>query len=365
MIMRRIVRALLVVVGMIAGFELIRFGLPVLAELEGTQYSDTVKIAGIVAGTLFFGFIGYIIAPFVTVKIRQTLTWVEGRLQNISALEMSLSVVGLIIGLVIAALLTFPFVSLPVVGPFLPVFAALVFGYLGIHIARVRKEDWQHLLESFPKLKGAAKSAGKQSTRSLNKILDTSVIIDGRIADICKTGFIEGTLVVPQFVLEELQKIADSSDMLKRARGRRGLDTMNYIQGELKFPLTIIEQDFPEITEVDSKLVKLARNIGGKVLTNDYNLNKVAELHGVEVLNINELANAIKPVVIPGEEMNVFVVKEGKEHNQGVAYLDDGTMVVVENGKKLIGVNLRVFVTSVLQTAAGRMIFARPADENH
>ena len=192
------------------------------------------------------------------------------------------------------------------------------------------------------------------------KVLDTSVIIDGRIADICKTGFIEGKLVIPRFVLNELQHIADSSDDLKRVRGRRGLDILNIIQKELDIEVEITEKDFDDIPEVDSKLLKLAQVMNGKVVTNDYNLNKVAELQGVAVLNINELANAVKPVAIPGEEMVAQVVKEGKESNQGIAYLDDGTMIVVEGGKKHIGQTINVLVTSVLQTPAGRMIFGKP-----
>jgi uncharacterized protein YacL len=188
------------------------------------------------------------------------------------------------------------------------------------------------------------------------------VIIDGRIFDICQTGFIEGTLIIPNFVLEELRHIADSSDNLKRNRGRRGLDILNKIQKELSIEVQIYEKDFPDIAEVDSKLLKLAQILNGKVITNDYNLNKVAEFQGVSVLNINELANAVKPVVLPGEEMHIQVVKDGKEAGQGVAYLDDGTMIVVEGGRKHIGEFMDVVVTSVLQTAAGRMIFAKQKD---
>ena len=204
------------------------------------------------------------------------------------------------------------------------------------------------------------KSTKKEGKTIPPKVLDTSVIIDGRIADICKTGFIEGKLIIPKFVLDELQHIADSSDDLKRVRGRRGLDILNIIQKELDIEVEISEAKFDDIPEVDSKLLKLAQVLGGKVVTNDYNLNKVAQFQGVEVLNINELANAIKPVAIPGEEMIVQVVKEGKEHSQGIAYLDDGTMIVVDGGKKHMGETIRVLVTSVLQTPAGRMIFGKP-----
>jgi uncharacterized protein YacL len=191
------------------------------------------------------------------------------------------------------------------------------------------------------------------------KILDTSVIIDGRIADICETGFLEGTFVIPQFVLRELQHIADSSDGLKRNRGRRGLDILHKLQKKADLNVTIEDTDFPRIREVDSKLVALAKQTGGKIITNDFNLNKIAELQGVPVLNINQLANALKPVVLPGELMKVYILKEGKEQNQGVAYLDDGTMVVVDNAKKEIGKTIDVLVTSVLQTTAGRMIFTQ------
>ena len=196
-----------------------------------------------------------------------------------------------------------------------------------------------------------------------NKILDTSVIIDGRVADLCETGFLEGAFILPQFILNELQHIADSSDPLKRGRGRRGLDVLNKIQKMVDIEVRIVEEDFPHIKEVDSKSVVLAKKMNAKVITNDLNLSKVAELQGVRVLNINELCNALKPVVLPGEQLRVFVLKEGKEAGQGVAYLDDGTMIVVDNAKRFIGSNLNVVVTSVLQTQAGRMIFARLRDE--
>ena len=194
------------------------------------------------------------------------------------------------------------------------------------------------------------------------RVLDTSVIIDGRIADICETGFMDGTLVIPQFVLKELQFVADSSDSMKRNRGRRGLDILQKIQKMTGLDVTISDVDFPDVKEVDLKLIELARTLEGKIVTNDFNLNKVAQLRGVAVLNINELANSLKPVVLPGEQMKVFILKEGKEYNQGVAYLDDGTMVVVDNARKLIGKTIDVVVTSVLQTTAGKMIFGRFID---
>ncbi len=227
----------------------------------------------------------------------------------------------------------------------------LALPYLGLVIGG-RKGDWlkpENII-------GLFRSSGP---RKRYRILDTSVIIDGRIADICETGFMDGTLVIPQFVLKELQLVADSSDSMKRNRGRRGLDILQKIQKMAGVEVTISDVDFPEVREVDLKLIELARSLQGKIVTNDFNLNKVAQLRGVEVLNINELANSLKPVVLPGEIMKVFILKEGKEYNQGVAYLDDGTMVVVDNARKMIGRTIDVVVTSVLQTTAGKMIFGR------
>ena len=206
---------------------------------------------------------------------------------------------------------------------------------------------------------------GEKSTRHSFNILDTSVIIDGRIADIAETGFLDGTIVIPQFVLRELQLVADSADSMKRNRGRRGLDILQRIQKMPQLHIQIMEDDFPNIRDVDMKLVELGKIYGCKVVTNDFNLNKVAQLHGVEILNINELANALKPIVLPGEAMRVFILKEGKEYNQGVAYLDDGTMVVVDNARKMISKTIDIAVTSVLQTTAGKMIFGRFDERTH
>ena len=239
---------------------------------------------------------------------------------------------------------------------FLHAFILLGFTYLGLLIGG-RKGEW---LEP-SRLIGLFRSQGPQRRY---RILDTSVIIDGRVADICETGFLDGTLVVPQFVLKELQLVADSADSLKRNRGRRGLDILQKIQKMAGLDVMISDLDFPEVREVDLKLIELARTLQGKIVTNDFNLNKVAQLRGVAVLNINELANSLKPVVLPGEIMKVFILKEGKEYNQGVAYLDDGTMVVVDNARKLIGKTIDVVVTSVLQTTAGKMIFGRFVDQS-
>jgi uncharacterized protein YacL len=236
---------------------------------------------------------------------------------------------------------------------FLTLTLTLFMGYVGLVVGAV-KGDYLDLAA----LGGIFVEKGASKAHSL--ILDTSVIIDGRVADIAETGFLAGTLIIPQFVLRELQQIADSADSIKRNRGRRGLDILQRLQKKKgSYEIVISEADFPDVREVDHKLIELAKQIEGKIVTNDFNLNKVAQLRGVSVLNINELANALKPVVLPGEIMRVFVLKEGKEYNQGVAYLDDGTMVVVDNARRMIGKNVDVSVTSVLQTTAGKMIFGR------
>ncbi|HEV3062746.1 MAG TPA: hypothetical protein VGY48_31150 [Vicinamibacterales bacterium] len=234
---------------------------------------------------------------------------------------------------------------------FLHSFVLLVLPYLGL-VLGAKHGEW---LEP-ARLISLFRAAGPQRRY---KILDTSVIIDGRVADVCETGFVDGTLVIPQFVLKELQLVADSADSLKRNRGRRGLDILQRIQKMAGVEVTISDIDFPDIREVDLKLIELGRTLPGKIVTNDFNLNKVAQLRGVEVLNVNELANSLKPVVLPGEIMKVFILKEGKEYNQGVAYLDDGTMVVVDNARKMISKTIDIVVTSVLQTTAGKMIFGR------
>ncbi len=235
----------------------------------------------------------------------------------------------------------------------LPLYGLLygICGYIGIRIGFKKGDEFQ-----MPGWKPFSKGLPRGEN---SKILDTSVIIDGRIADITETGFVEGPLLIPQFVLSELQHIADSSDPVKRTRGKRGLEVLHHIQKQVNVDVRIVDTDYPSVKEVDSKLIELAKEVRGKILTNDSNLNKVAELQGIDVLNINELANALKPVVLPGEEMNVKILKEGKEMGQGVAYLDDGTMIVVDNGRRQIGKTIDVVVTSVLQTPAGRMIFAR------
>ncbi len=262
------------------------------------------------------------------------------------------SVLGIFGGFMISVMIYFSRAGSPETKSFLQVVVMLLMAYVGL-VVGANKGDMLNLSAL-----GGLFGAEKQTKRSY-KILDTSVIIDGRIADICETGFMDGVLVIPQFVLRELQLVADSADSLKRNRGRRGLDILQRIQKMANLNVQIVEDDFPAVRDVDMKLIELAKVYEGKIVTNDFNLNKVAQLQGVEVLNINELANALKPIVLPGEIMRVFILKEGKEYNQGVAYLDDGTMVVVDNAKKMIGKTIDIAVTSVLQTTAGKMIFGK------
>jgi uncharacterized protein YacL len=283
----------------------------------------------------------------------------EGGLKKIPLKNLLGSIIGLIFGFIIANLISNVFLSNPLNRQqiLLPLYGGLygVCGYIGLRIGSKKGEEF-HL--------SGWKLFSKNPPRSDNtKILDTSVIIDGRIADITETGFVEGALLIPQFVLNELQHIADSSDPIKRTRGKRGLEVLHHIQKQVNVDVRIVDTDYPSVKEVDAKLIELAKEVRGKIVTNDSNLNKVAELQGIEVLNINELANSLKPVVLPGEEMNVKILKEGKEMGQGVAYLDDGTMIVVDNGKRQMGRTVDVVVTSVLQTPAGRMIFARLKEE--
>ena len=286
----------------------------------------------------------------------------ERQLREASTYRVAGGVLGAMVGWIVAEIVDIPLVWLLSRSlhadsvAFVHGAVLLAFTYLGVVLGAGRGNllEPSRLLSMF---------RGSTPQRSY-KILDTSVIIDGRIADICETGFADGTLVVPQFVLKELQFVADSSDALKRNRGRRGLDILQKVQKMASVDVLVSDMDFPNVREVDLKLIELARALQGKIVTNDFNLNKVAQLRGVEVLNINELANALKPVVLPGEFMKVFILKEGKEYNQGVAYLDDGTMVVVDNARRLIGKTIDVVVTSVLQTTAGKMIFGRHIDPN-
>ena len=294
-------------------------------------------------------------AACLGVGIGVVVVWFEARLRLISLKRLIGAVIGSILGILGAYLFGVVIknsITHSETQRFLMLMVMLLMSYVGL-IVGANKGDLLNLAAL-----GGIFGAEKQGRKSF-KILDTSVIIDGRIADIAETGFLDGIVVIPQFVLRELQLVADSADSLKRNRGRRGLDILQRIQKIVTVSVQIVEDDFPTVREVDLKLIELAKAYEAKIITNDFNLNKVAQLQGVEVLNINELANALKPIVLPGETMRVFILKEGKEYNQGVAYLDDGTMVVVDNARKLIGKNVDIAVTSVLQTTAGKMIFGK------
>ena len=358
--LKRVFRAIITTIGLILGYVVGDGLLNVLNDLGVKLLQSPIsKVVFLLFVILVFGIILYFISPTIYKGLNKIIDTVEKSVQKVSASELVYGTVGTIVALLIASLVGIPVLGIhPIAGPILFVLIELVAVVIGIKIFVEKKDDINIMIGNMKKSSSKDKKH-KNNTKNISNVLDTSVIIDGRIFDICKTGFIAGTLIIPSFVLDELRHISDSSDALKRNRGRRGLDILNKIQKELEIETEVWEGDFPEIAEVDSKLLKLAQTLNGKVITNDYNLNKVAEVQGVPVLNINELANAVKPVVLPGEEMKVVVNKEGKESSQGIAYLDDGTMIVVEGGKKFIGEQLDVIVTSVLQTAAGRMIFAK------
>ncbi len=354
-------KILRVVIGLLGA--LMGFGIVTILDnrnIINIPSESLLNMAIYVGVTLLFGLILFIFSSKIIKSAKRIVSVLESELQNIPTSDIALGSVGLIIGLIIAYLVSQPLYKLGVFGVFVSILLYGMLGYFGIKISTRNREDIAGAIGNFTSSRRNTKEKGKSNYNSCPKILDTSVIIDGRIADICKTGFIEGPLVIPEFVLEELQHIADSSDGLKRNRGRRGLDILNRIQKELEIEIIIHDKKFEDVAEVDSKLLKLTQFLNGKIITNDYNLNKVAEVQGIPVLNINDLANAVKPVVLPGEEMIVQVVRDGKESGQGLAYLDDGTMIVVESGRKFINETIDVVVTSVLQTSAGRMIFAKP-----
>lgn len=402
----------------IAGGALFKLASPLLAEIITVEFfqMDTgifrltlASLICIIIGATLGGIAGWLVSPFCIRKLGNFTAFVEKQLSKMPINDVVAGAVGLALGLIIANLLGNAFSRIPVVGDYIPIIFSIVFGYLGIHLTiKKRKEitaafDFMTRLKEIMKAREAERAAKKNLERELEeaqknfdvkvetiipedtekivrpkvslvkvkksevdtqnknyKLLDTNVIIDGRIADICKTGFLEGEILIPVFVLEELQYIADSSDSLRRVRGRRGLDVLQTIREDESLKVEVMNIDFDDIHGVDSKLVRLAQKVKGKIITNDYNLNKVAQLRGVEVLNINDLSNAVKPVVIPGETMKVQVVRDGKEPGQGVAYLEDGTMIVIENGHRYLSRTISVEVTSALQTSAGRMIFAKP-----
>jgi uncharacterized protein YacL len=329
-------------------------------QLGGHDFGESIRYAMIIG--LISSLAGLVLTTYFTTRPARAI---RGRLGRLSAETLFAGLTGLVIGLLTAALLSFPLSLLPEpFGQILPFVGVIVFSYLGVSLFVMRQGD---IMGLFSTLSGRGGEGGSSSSwTNLNRtiLLDTSVIIDGRVADIAKTGFLPGTLLIPRFVLNELQYIADSPDGLRRQRGRRGMEVLADLQKQPNILVRISDINAEGVREVDDKLVVLARQLKCPILTNDYNLNRVAELQGVTILNINELANAVKSVVLPSERMTLNIFQEGKEFGQGVGYMDDGTMVVVENGHDYIGEYKEVVVTKVLQTAAGRMIFARVEEDN-
>ncbi len=359
---KRVITALMVLAGASLGISL----MPVAWQTIGQSKNEWLNnnITNSLLGALIFFLLSLLLAKYIAAGIRK----IEEKLSELSLTYLLFGAIGSIIGLMIGVIVSIPFYNwdIPFINGIAPILVMALLGYLGFQIGTTRIEEWKKIFSSKSKKTEPVEEQQMLDRKIADhfhkyKILDTSVIIDGRIYDIAKTGFLEGVLLIPNFVLYELQYIADSGDSLKRVRGRRGLDILNALQKEEGIAVEMYEGDFDDISEVDSKLIKLAKILDGIVVTNDYNLNKVSEFQNVPVLNINALANALKPVVIPGETMNVLVVKAGTERQQGVAYLDDGTMVVVEDGQHYMNEHIQVVVTSALQTAAGRMIFAKPA----
>jgi uncharacterized protein YacL len=335
----------MVILGLIGGYLGAQLGR--LANLSEEYYAAVIGLVG--------AMMGLALTPLFTIQPMRALRAV---LVRVPAQTLAAGLTGLVTGLIIAALLSFPLSLLPSpFGEILPFLGVLLFSYLGITIFVMRQTDIVSVLRFIPGRGQTEEAQEPGSSRSI--LLDTSVIIDGRIADIAQTGFLSGTLLIPRFVLNELQYIADSPDSLRRQRGRRGMEVLSRLQKDTIVPVRISDIDVEGVREVDDKLVILARQLRCPILTNDYNLNRIAELQGVAVLNVNELANAVKLVLLPGESLSVNIIQEGREAGQGVGYLDDGTMVVVEDGRDHLHIETTVTVTKVLQTAAGRMIFAK------
>ncbi len=362
---RLIIQIVFAVVGLGIGAVYVPVIWAIAGQAASSWYNNVLTYSLI--GALVFWLLSLLLSGF----IERLINDFEKTLSSKSPAYLFFGSVSMIIGLVLAILISTPLTRIdsPLFSGIIPIVLMMLFGYLGFRIGTTKRDEWRRLFQ-FRTRKGPEGVADGSETiidKPIDKnyhhykILDTNILIDGRIYDLVKTGFIEGTLLVPNFVLYELQYIADSSDSIKRVRGRRGLDILNKLQNENIVPIEMYEGDYDDISEVDSKLIRLAKDVNGIIVTNDYNLNKVIEFQNVQVLNINALANALKPRVIPGEHLNVMVVKNGTERQQGVAYLDDGTMVVVEDGRFYLSQHLDVVVTSAIQTDAGRMIFAKPA----
>lgn len=364
--LKKIIKYIIGVLGFVIGFGLSTIFKGILDT--GTLMSDWRKLAIQLVFSFIIGIIFYLYSQKIIDRWKVYMGLLESELEKIPLNEVVLGTFGLVIGLIISNLLSKPLehISISYVNFILQMFLHGGLGYFGIKIMTGKRSDISPLgerIESYQKTR--MEIIDGNNGRPIPKILDTSVIIDGRLLDICRIGFIEGPLIITEFILKELQNLADSTDDLERRKGRRGLDILNelqkdVIQKELDVEVIISYEKLDEAEFVDSKLLELARLMQGKIITNDYNLNKVAKIHGIDVLNISDLANALKPIVIPGEEIEAYVAKNGKEEGQGLAYLDDGTMIVIEAGEDFIGNTIEVIVTSALQTSAGKMIFAKP-----
>jgi len=359
--MRKVLRIIIALVGIgigcgIVAWVLYSFKCPGYEYVLRYTTIPAVMAALYVIVGILFGIIFFILSPKIIDGIHGFFQRVEHRLTEMPALDILFGVIGIMIGMVFAFLLSLIVrtIDVPVLPEIITLLLFIICGYYGGHIGVTRRAE---LMDGYARRGHLTKGIAAGNARP--KVLDTSVIIDGRIYDICKTGFLEGKLIVPAFVLKELRHIADSSDAMKRARGRRGLDILHSMQRELDQRVAVEEKDYEDVDEVDLKLLRLATDIGGILVTNDYNLNKVAAVQNMPVLNINDLANAVRSVLLPGEELPILIAKEGKESGQGVGYLPDGTMVIVENAKKHIGETLDIVVTSALQTSAGRLVFAK------
>ena len=368
-IMKRLVRAVMVLICAAAGYQIAKIAID---QGWWPQVSLLHPITMTVIIILLSACVGFILAPlfwFCIVKFGQLI---ESKLQNTSVPDIIVSLVGLILGLLLANLIAMPMSRLPGgIGVYIAVLLNISFGYLGLRLFAKRKEDIWSVITNIGDLRHKIpgrrhkSAAGAQETADFSlsspKIVDTSAIIDGRILDVAQTGFLEGTIVLPRFILAELQGVADSSDPLRRTRGRRGLSVVTELQKLRELSIEIPETTLKDLErdKVDEALVVLAKRLSGKVITTDYNLNQIAQIEGVSVLNVNDLANSLKPMLLPGENVEIDIIRVGKENHQGVGYLDDGTMLVVEDGYKHIGERVKVTVTSMLQTSAGRMVFGR------
>ena len=373
-IMKAGTRILFALLGGVAGYQMAQFALK-QGWWPGISMSHVIAVS-----LLFIGFLslaGFILTSYFVRGLGLIGSFSERQLQTTSWHDISISVIGLIVGLLVANLIALPFSRLPAVGSYIAVLLNLTLGYLGVRIFSRRRDEILTVWSSLGGLKGKLIFRGKKSKHTqpqqpeelyveenrgtAPKILDTSVIIDGRILDIAKVGFLDGPIALPRFVLTELQSVADSTDPIKRSRGRRGFDVVSELQKLKEIQVEVLEVTLKDLglEAVDEALLSLAKQLGGKVLTTDYNLNMRAQVEKVLILNVNDLSNSLKPVLLPGESLTVDILREGKEPNQGVGYLEDGTMIVVEDGQRYIGRRVEVFVTSLLQTSAGRMIFGR------